>query len=48
MKATTISSLTKLLSALAEHASKLVPLLQIIAVIVALIVIGLMVWKGKS
>jgi hypothetical protein len=48
MKTTTINSLTKLLTTLAEQGAKLLPVLQVIAIIIALVVIGLMVWKGKA
>lgn len=47
MKITTFNLIAKFLATLAEHAPKLVPLLQIVGVIIALSVIGLMVWKGK-
>ncbi|MGZ4823074.1 MAG: hypothetical protein ACXVZT_00565 [Terriglobales bacterium] len=47
MKATTINLITKSLAAIADISPKLLPLFQVIAVIVALGVIGLMVWKGK-
>jgi hypothetical protein len=46
MKATTVNLITKSLTALADISPRLVPLLQTLAVIIALVVIGLMVWKG--
>ena len=46
MKSATINLITKSLTALADISPRLVPLLQTIAVIVALGVIGLMVWKS--
>ncbi len=47
MKSATVTLITKSLTALADISPRLVPLLQTIAVIAALGVIGLMVWKGK-
>lgn len=47
MKTATVNLIAKFIAGLAEHAPKLVPLLQTLAVIAALLVIGLMVWKGK-
>jgi hypothetical protein len=47
MKITTLNLITKFLTSLGEVSPRLIPLLQILAVILALGVIGLMVWKGK-
>jgi hypothetical protein len=47
MKTTTLNLITKSLTALAEVSPRLLPLFQVVAVILALVVIGLMVWKGK-
>ncbi len=47
MKTATVNLISKFIAGLADHAPKLVPLLQTLAVIAALVVIGLMVWKGK-
>ncbi|WP_247394647.1 hypothetical protein [Ralstonia pseudosolanacearum] len=43
-----IKQITDSLVRLAGISSQLVPLLQTVAVIVALVVLGLMVWKGHS
>ena len=48
MKTISLKALAKGLTAVAELSPKLVPLLQVTAVIVGLVVIGLMVWKGKA
>ncbi|MGX9732494.1 hypothetical protein ACWYXO_17950 [Janthinobacterium aestuarii] len=47
MKSATINLITKFLTTLAEHAPKLVPLLQVLAIIIGMGIIGLMIWKGK-
>lgn len=47
MKPPSLTLISKFIAVLAEHAHKLVPLLQILGVIAALAVIGLMVLKGK-
>lgn len=47
MNATTFTLITNSLVVLADNSARLTPLLQTIAVIVALVVVGLMVWKGK-
>ncbi len=47
MKMISLNLITKTLTAVAELSPRLVPLFQVIAVLVGLVVIGLMVWKGK-
>ncbi|HEX7645304.1 MAG TPA: hypothetical protein VF472_24140 [Burkholderiaceae bacterium] len=47
MKTATINLITKMLSTIADLSPRLLPLLQVLAVIIALGVIGLMIWKGK-
>jgi hypothetical protein len=47
MNATTFHLITDSLVVLAEHSTRLIPLLQTLAVIVALVVVGMAVWKGK-
>lgn len=47
MNATSFNLITNSIVVLAENSESLVPLLQTVAVIIALAVIGLMVWKGK-
>lgn len=48
MKTISLKLITKVLTAAAELSPKLLPLLQVTAVIIGLVVIGLMVWKGKA
>jgi hypothetical protein len=47
MKTISLNLITKTLAAIAELSPRLVPLFQVVAVIVGLVVIGMMVWKAK-
>lgn len=44
---TTLDLITKALAAMADLSPRLIPLFQVVAVIVGLVVIGMMVWKGR-
>lgn len=47
MKTVTLNVITKLLTLLGDVSPRLLPLLQVLAIIIGMSAIGLMIWKGK-